>query len=93
MRDIWAGVTDVSIHFPHDSNMFITVEQRVFLLSGSTSSTPMSSPIRLETCIRQHDDQSLRVFVVCWNGNMLLRDKSRQFGRRERLGSCRRAPG
>jgi hypothetical protein len=26
MRDIWTGVTDVSVHFPHDSNMFVTVK-------------------------------------------------------------------
>lgn len=77
MRDIWTGVTDVSVHFPHDSNMFVTIKQRVFLLSGSAGSTSMSRPVRLETRIRQHDDQSLRVFIICWDGNMLLRDKSR----------------
>ena len=26
MRNIWTGVTDVSVHLPHNSNMFVTIK-------------------------------------------------------------------
>lgn len=76
MRDIWAGVTDVSIHFPHNSNVLVAIQERVFFISCSAASISMSGSVRLEAGIRQYDDQPLRVLVICWDRNMLLRSKS-----------------
>jgi hypothetical protein len=75
MRDIGAGVTDVSIHLPHHSNMLVAIQERVFFISCSTASTSMSGSVRLEAGVRQYDDQPLRVLVICWDRNMLLRSQ------------------
>jgi hypothetical protein len=36
--NIWSGIADVTIHLPHNTNMLIAVEERVFVLSLPTGS-------------------------------------------------------
>ena len=48
MGNVWPGVADVSIHFPHDANMFIAVEKRVFLVSDDAASTAMGGLVCLQ---------------------------------------------
>lgn len=33
MCNIWSGITDITVHLAHDTDMFIAVEQRVLLLA------------------------------------------------------------
>ncbi len=33
MCNIWSGIADITVHFAHDTDMFIAVKQRVFLLA------------------------------------------------------------
>lgn len=48
MGNVWPGVADVSIHFPHDANMLIAVEKRVFLVSDDAASTAMGGLVCLQ---------------------------------------------
>jgi hypothetical protein len=71
VRDIWTSFTDVATHLPHDSNVLIAVEQRVFLIF-TTSAAAMSSLVRFEAGVRQDDDESLGVFVRGGDRDMLF---------------------
>lgn len=48
--DIRTGIADVSAHLPHDTNMFIAVQQRQFFLLA-TNSTGVGCSVRLEAGI------------------------------------------
>ena len=75
MRDIGPCVTDISVHFTHDPDVLITVEQRIFFVPHVPSSTSVQRFVRLQTCIGQYDNQSLTVFVGDGYGCVLLSDK------------------
>ena len=93
--DIWAGIADVATHLAHDSNVLVTVEQRVLFLSlcagsaivATTTAAGKDGLVGLETGVGEHDDQSLGVLVGRGNGDMLLCDELRQGWRREGLRS------
>lgn len=88
--DIWPGVTDVPVHLPHDANMFIAVEERIFFfaLDAIAASTSMGCLVSLETCVRKHNDQSLAVLVGGSDRYVLFRNELRKRGGRERLRAC-----
>jgi hypothetical protein len=76
MCDIRPGIADVAVHLAHNSDVFVTVQQRkLFLSTGHPISarTSMTGFISLQAGIRKDDDQALCVFVVQWNWYMLLR--------------------
>jgi hypothetical protein len=88
MGDIWSSVADVAIHLAHDSNVLVTVQERVFLLALSAwSATTVASLVCLETGIGEDDDQSLSVFVGGRNRNVLFSDKLWKRRWREGLSS------
>lgn len=90
MSDVWACIADITIHFAHDTDVFITVEERVLVLLHAIASNIMRSLVRLKARIRQNNDQSLRVLVITRDWNVLLGDQLREAGRwqRLRLRSC-----
>lgn len=86
MSDIWASVTDVSIHFAHNSNMLITVQQRVFpFVSHMTCPARVGSFVCFEACIREDNNQSLGVLVGGRYRDMLLSVKFWKLWGRTRL--------
>lgn len=42
MGDVGTSITDVAVHLPHDTNVFVTVKQGVFVILDATSSTGRS---------------------------------------------------
>ena len=48
MSDVRPGVADVSIHFPHDTDVLIAVEKRVFLVSDYAAPTAMGGLVCLQ---------------------------------------------
>lgn len=63
MRDIWSGVTDVPVHLPHDSNMLITIQKRVFFVLYDAAPAAMRGFVRFETRIGENDNQPLCIFI------------------------------
>lgn len=88
--DIRAGITDVSVHLPHDTNVLIAVEQRVLVvaLHAHAAATTVRSLVGLETGIGEDDNEPLRVLVALCDGQLLLSYELRQGGRRKRLRAC-----
>jgi hypothetical protein len=41
MGNIGSRVADIAIHLAHDADMFVTVEQRILLISGAWSPAGM----------------------------------------------------
>lgn len=41
MRDVRPCVTNVTIHLPHDSNMLVAVQERVFLVTHAGPTAAM----------------------------------------------------
>ena len=72
MGDVGSCIADVSVHLSHHTNMLIAIQQRVLVLLHTIASHTMRGLVCLKACIRQHDDQSLGVFVAAGDGHMLL---------------------
>ena len=75
VRYIRARFADVSAHLAHDTNMFIAVEERVFLFFRALLST-VSSSISFEASVREDHNEPLCALVCGWYGNMLLGDQA-----------------
>ena len=84
MGDVGTSITNVPIHLAHDTDVLITVEQRVLVLTVAAGAS-VRSLVRLKTGIGQDDDQTLRVLVCGRDGSALLGNQLRQRGGRERL--------
>jgi hypothetical protein len=88
VSDIRSCVADIAVHLAHDTNVLVTVQQRVFLLALTARSVATEAGlVGLETGIREDDDQSLGVFVGGWYWDMLFGDELWERRRRKRLGS------
>jgi hypothetical protein len=73
VRDIWSGIADVAVHLAHDTDMLVTIEERVLLVTLLTwSAATMGSLVSLETRIGQNYNQSLCVLVRAGDWDMLL---------------------
>lgn len=90
--DIRAGITNVSVHLPHDTNVLVAVEQRILVvaLHAHAATATVRCLISLETGIGEDDNESLRVLVALCDGQLLLSYELRQGGRRKRLRACGR---
>lgn len=72
-------VADVSVHFPHDTDVFVAVQQRVFFIPDHTVATAVRSFVGFEAGVGKDDDEPLSVFVCGSDGNMLLSDQLGKF--------------
>jgi len=88
MGDVGSGIADVTAHLAHNTNVLVTVQQRVFFFLASRLPAAVGCPVCLEGGIRKDDNQSFRVLVACGDGHVLLGNKPWELGRRKRLGSC-----
>lgn len=88
MSDIGSGITNVAVHLAHDADVFIAVEEGVFLVALAWSATAVGGLVRLETGIGEDDDEALAVLVGGGDGDVLLSNELGQLGRGQRLGSC-----
>jgi len=88
MCDIGSGITDIAVHLAHDADVFVAVEEGVFLIALARSTTAMGGLVRLETGIGEDDDEALAVLVGGGDGDVLFGNELREFGRGQRLGSC-----
>jgi len=88
VSDIRSCVADIAVHLAHDTNVLVTVQQRVFLLALTARSVATEAGlVGLETGIGENDDQPLRVLVGGRDGNVLLSLEAWESWRRGRLGS------
>ena len=78
MRDVWTSLADVTAHLAHNTNVFVAVQQRVFLIF-STCATTLGGLVGLEARIGENDDKSLSILVRGGDRYMLFRDESRKF--------------
>lgn len=72
--NVRTSVADVSVHFPHDTNVFVAVQERVFFISDHTVATAMRSFVGFEAGVGKDYDEPLGVFVCGSDGDMLLGD-------------------
>ena len=90
MGDIRPRLADIAAHLPHDTNVIVAVEEVVLVLARTrTTAGAVGGLVRLKRGIAQHDNEALRVFVVCGDGCMLLGDQLGQLWRRHGLGPYR----
>lgn len=84
VSDIRSSLAYVPVHLAHNSNMFVTVEKRIFLLSldAHVTSACVGGFVGFETGMRQNNNQAPRVSVGRRYGDMLLCDELRELGRR-----------
>jgi hypothetical protein len=87
MCDIWSGITDVAVHLAHDADVFVAVEEGVFLIALAWSAAAMGGLVRLETGIGEDDDEAFAVLVGGGDGDVLLSNELGELGRGQRLGS------
>lgn len=87
VSNVRASITDVTVHLAHDSDMLVTVEQRVLILAmhASSTSATMYSFVRFKAGIRKNHDEPLGVLVGWWDGSVLLCDQLRKCWWRKRL--------
>lgn len=86
MGDIRTGLANVAVHLAHDTNMLVTVQQRILLIATRTAASAVGSPVSLQAGIGENDNQTLGVLVLGRDGNVLLSHKLGQLGRRAGLG-------
>lgn len=79
VRDVWTCFTNVAAHLAHNANVFITVQQRVFLVFSACATT-MGGFVGFEARIGENDNESLGVLVGGRYGDVLFGDESRKFG-------------
>lgn len=85
MCDIRPGLTNVPVHLAHDTNMLITVQQRVLFVPTRTAASTVGGPVSLQAGIGENNNQALGVLVMRGDGSMLLSDELRQLRRRAGL--------
>lgn len=58
MGDVRARVADVAVHFAHDANVLIAIQQRVFVftMNAGTAAATMRGLVCFEAGIGQDDD-------------------------------------
>jgi hypothetical protein len=83
MGYVGSGITDVTAHFAHDTNVLIAVQQRVFFFFAARLAAAVGCTVGLEAGIRKDYNQSFRVLVTGGNGHVLLGNKPGEFGRRK----------
>ena len=87
MGDIRPGITDIPIHFSHDADMLVRVEEGELLIAaGGSGTATVSSAVGLQTGIGENDDETLGVLVVSRDGHVLLCDELGKLRRGTRLG-------
>lgn len=91
MGDIGSSFADVPVHLPHDRDMLIAIEERMFVVSGISGLAPPTRAgnfVGLEGGIGQDNDQPLCVLVASRYRHMLFSYHLRKFWWRARLSSC-----
>jgi hypothetical protein len=83
--DVGARVRDVAVHFAHDSDVLVAVEERVLVIFHAIAAT-VRGFVGLEAGVGEDDDQALGVLVVGCDGDVLLGDELWEGGWWERLG-------
>ena len=80
MCDVGSCFGDVAVHLAHDADVLVTVEERVFFLAldAHVTGPRVRRLVGLERCMRQNDNQALRVLVGGRDGDMLLGDQLRK---------------
>jgi len=86
MCNIRSSLANVTVHLAHDTDVLITVQQRVLLVATGTAASA-GSPVGLQAGIGENNNQTLGVLVMGRDGNVLLSDQLGQFGWRAGLGS------
>ena len=63
MGDVGPRIANVTAHLPHDSNVFVAVEEREFVFSAGAPAGSVRGAVRFEAGITEHDYKPLCVFV------------------------------
>lgn len=91
--DVGTSVTDIPVHLAHDTNVLVTVQERVLLVPVGSAHAVGGSSLRcgavgLQARIGKHDNQSPCVLVGRSDWVVLLGNELGEGGGRKRLGSC-----
>jgi hypothetical protein len=70
--DIWPCITNIAVRLSHDTNMFVGIEESVFLVATASRLSRAHSLEGLETGIGENHDEPLGVLVGRGDGHMLL---------------------
>ena len=54
-------IADVSVHFPHDPNVLVTVQQRVLLIFHRAIPASVRCSVGFQAGVRKDDDEALSV--------------------------------
>lgn len=84
MGDVRTSITDIAVHLAHDANVFIAVQQRVFVILHSIST--MCGLVGLQAGVGQDDNEALGILIGGRDGDGLFGDELRQRWRWKRLG-------
>lgn len=90
--DVGPRIADVAVHLPHDTNVLVAVQERIFFVPVGGAhpvrrATLRGGTVGLEARIGKHNNQSPRILVRRCDGIMLLGDELGQSRGGERLGS------
>lgn len=88
MCNIRTSITNVPVHLAHDTNVFVAVEQRVFVVLHARTAAAVRGLVGLEAGIGEDDNEPLRVLVIQRDGRVLFSYQLRKSRRGERLGAC-----
>ena len=91
MRNVGSRVADIAVHLAHDTNVFVAVEERVFVLAlhaHAARTATVRGFVGLEAGIGEHYDEPLGILVARSDRDILFGDELGEGGRRKRLGTC-----
>ena len=77
MGDVWTGITNVTVHFPHHADMLVAIQKRVLLFSASPEAAVPSVRrlVSFKAGVGENDNKPLGILVGGGNWDMLLRDQ------------------
>lgn len=81
MGNVRSCFTDIPIHFSHDADMLITVQEGMLLVPDIAGSPSVRGLVCLQAGIGQDNDEPLCIFVGRRNWGVLICNELRQFRR------------
>ena len=81
MGNVGSCFTDITIHFSHNTDVLVTVQEGMLLVPDIAGSPSMRGFVCFQAGIGQDNDEPLRIFVGRKDWDMLICNKLGQFWR------------
>lgn len=86
MRDVGSRVANVTVHLAHNTDVFVAVEKRIFVLAlhahAAGAAAAVGGLVGFEAGIGEDYDKPRGILIACSDGDVLFRDELRQGWRR-----------